>query len=203
MNPQRQGVDGMEGSYMLDTGSLIQQLRQRQSDPIFFLVSNSCIQNQKSKSFEDSDRRRIEKEFGISWSLDFDAADVSPCRRRSTFFTNIPYEFTEIEKGYNLSMSDCLEDGFLSPARLMENRLVDKGSLEDEDRIVDKSRNFTISLSTLDDDRMQVYKKLVITTEKGQGKSKYVRRAIRVSEREKMMGFPPNYISPPGRLISD
>jgi hypothetical protein len=202
LNTKRKGVEGMEGIYMLEVGTLIQRLQKQQDHPIMFLASNTYIQNQKLEAVDDSDRRQIEKGFGISWSWDFDAADVSPCRRRSTFFTNIPYQFIQIEKGYNLSMSGCLDDDFVSATRLIENRLVAKSQLDDESRTCDKSRTFTISLSSLDDSRMLVFKKVRSANhEKTKKGIKYFSRILRISEREKMMGFPSDYVSKPGKIF--
>jgi hypothetical protein len=189
---------------MLDVGQMIQRLGRHQAEPILFLASNTYIQNQKFKSFDDCDRQQIEKSFGLSWSYDFDASDVSPCRRRSTFFSNIPYQFVQIEKGYNLAMSDCLEDDFVSSTRLVEYGLVEKGKMTEECTTIDKCRTLTISISSIDDDRMRVYKKISPTTagsDKADKRKKYVSRLLRVSEREKLMGLPPNYVSKPGKYF--
>ena len=172
---------------MLDFGYYVTKLQKMQSHPVFFLASTPYLRQQKTKSPDEEDRQRIQESFGITWSSDFDAIDVSPCRRKSTIFSNIPFEFVAIEKGYNSCSADCLEDGFVPAAQICE------------EGFVAKSPCLMSSKSGLDTDRMLVYKE---EFDPSSLKTTYVARYLRASEREKLMGLPPGYVTLPGTPLT-
>ena len=172
---------------MLDFGKFVRNIQKMQDRPVYFLASTAFLRERKDKELENQDRQKIQEAFGVSWSYDFDAADVSPCHRKSTYFTNIPYELTEIEKRYDLCSSDCLEDEFAPAAQIVENH------------VVVKSPCLMSSKSGLDTVRMRVYKRESV--DGTPSATKFVARSLRTSEREKLMGLPPNYVTAPGTTL--
>ena len=190
VNSKREGVYGRQGHYMIELGKMISTLQKTQDRPVYFLVANTIIQNQKRKDLKDTDLEQIKNAFHLTWSIQVDAADISPCKRKSSVFSNIPYEmdFAYSKEDSTVSASTCFEDGYKHPASLFQKDLDAKVHC------------FSASKKALDDDRMSVAKKETIQEEKGK-KPNYIYRSIRVSEREKLMGFPVGYVSLPGKRI--
>jgi hypothetical protein len=184
-NPYRKGVDGAQGQYMVRFGELIsrmQSLESQQGRRIHFLAENSVLYNTMTKEYVEGDRTVICKAFGIDWDpIEVDAKDFSPTRRNRHFLTNIPVEIDNLD-GSSLSGSPFLEDGYKLAAHLVQEEMIAKAQC------------FMASPSSIDDDRMLVFKD-------NDDKRTVTVRHINVLEREIMMGFPKGYTEEAGKFF--
>jgi C-5 cytosine-specific DNA methylase len=183
VNSRRKGVHGLQGSYMLRFGKLIQDIQkyQRQNvEPahrVFFMAENVKLDNDRGQELEAGNLEQIKKAFGDCWSVDIDAWLFSPGGRNRTYITNFPI-FTE-QRDYYVDQEalSCFSVNVI-PCALRTNC-------------------FMASKCRLDDNRMMVTE-LVKQNEKN---CKVLKRSISTEERERIMGFPSQYVEQAGVYI--
>ena len=186
INASRRGLDGSKGAYMMETARLIRRIQsdRRQGDrPLYYLLENVVLRNDKDLPLAEGDKELIQQAIGCSWdAVELDAACVSPCTRLRSFITNIPLRSWSERQAVDLlcNPTSVLQDGF----RLAGNLDVY------EPNMLAKVPTFMASKARLNDDRMRVYR---------EGKP-YVSRIINRSERLLLMGFPPDYLDCLDRL---
>jgi hypothetical protein len=129
--------------------------------PVFFMAENTTLRNSRLASLAEGDLEKIKAAFGTHWELTIDAKDVSPCRRKRTYISNIPFELTETDYCDALSTS-CLGDYNLAASIL-------------DPEMAAKANCFMASSSRIDDSRMLVFK---------QEGNKVLGRTISIEERE-------------------
>lgn len=169
---------------MLRFGKITGQIQRAQEDHhVFFLAENTVIRNDKELPLDKGDLEIVKEAFGIAWSVELDAKDFSPVRRKRTFFSNIPlntnpegdYIHEEIEQS-------CLRDGYHHGATVIGRGIVTV-----------KANCFMASLCRVDDPRMAVFKK------NSEHKKSFLERSMSTQEREDMMGYPNQYVHKPGK----
>jgi site-specific DNA-cytosine methylase len=180
VNAYRQGIDGAQGQYLERLGKLvtfIQRHELQRGKKVFFLVENVLLSG--------DDLHRARQAFGVTFGpLEVDAMYVSPCHRRRFFFTNIK-QTEDFDYGAKILPETCLEDGY------------QLGSTYVDPDTIAHCNTFMASLSRIDDERMDIFKK----QQQPDGKVRFVKRKINVSEREKMMGYPVGYVSDPINML--
>lgn len=182
-NAQRQGVSGLQGSYMIRFGNLVTKIRHMQRDHhVYFLAENVRIDNEKELPLDAGQLTAIEKAFGVSWNFKLDAKLYSPLRRLRMFFTNITADVAEYYEMKDKPVHQCLEDDFNHCACI--------------DGHEPRARHncFMAHQGRVNDDRMIVYKR--------DGNGMIERRFLSVTEREAMMGYPKGYVKNPGKFLS-
>jgi hypothetical protein len=166
---------------MVQFGQFITEIQKLQSQKVYFLAENTVLRNCSRKDLIQGDLSVIEKAFGLTFSVEYDAKDVSPCNRLRTYLTNIPFEIDKHDAvGAQSSLSMLLDDGYKHPMRLKNRNGFDKANC------------FMAHRGRIDDDRMLVYKRMDDT------KGTFLCRVINTSEREVLMGFPKDYVKTPG-----
>ena len=104
---------------MLEFGRFIRKLERLQSPhPLLFMAENVLM--------KDADLAEAREAFAVDFGpIEFDAAYVSPTRRKRVFFTNIPPRLAErfVYDGVEsyLGPSSCLETGFKLPAHIVDS----------------------------------------------------------------------------------
>ena len=86
VNANRQGVQGVQGQYLLQFGELICDIRRNErqrGNPLFFLCENVPIAD-KDGSLQ------VENQFGVS-GICIDAKYFSPCKRNRVYFTTVRF----------------------------------------------------------------------------------------------------------------
>jgi hypothetical protein len=99
VNARRQGTEGEQGKYMLRFGRLVRKIGKQyrvltsipRKYPVFFMAENTVLRNSGHVSLAEGDLETIKAAFGTNWELTFDSKDVSPCRRKRTYISNIPF----------------------------------------------------------------------------------------------------------------
>jgi site-specific DNA-cytosine methylase len=190
VNANRKGTNGKQGQYMLAFGLLIRTIESHplQNDrPLFFFSENVELTKH--------DLEQVRTAYAIDWDpVLLDASDVSPCRRKRHFITNVPVEHEiDLQNMAHGSCTDFLEGGYKHGANVI-----------DKDMQIAKANCFMASVGRIDDSRMLVYKetdkKFELGREKGQ--KIYQGRSINVAEREIMMGYPKGYVESAGKCSS-
>lgn len=104
---------------MLEFGRLIRKLERFQSPhPLLFMAENVLMKG--------ADLEEVREAFAVDFDpIEFDAAYVSPTRRKRLFFTNIPPRLADrfVYDGLDsyLGPSSCLETGFKLAAHIAES----------------------------------------------------------------------------------
>mmetsp|Transcript_2588 Transcript_2588/g.4979 ORF Transcript_2588/g.4979 Transcript_2588/m.4979 type:complete len:491 (-) Transcript_2588:471-1943(-) len=175
VNANRKGINGSKGKYMLQFARLIKTIREHEfqnNRHLFYLCENVELR--------DNDAIVCDQEFGVSPFI-IDAKSYSPCKRKRSYYTNIPYEGKDEEC---LDAESCvksiLEDDWMHPADAYDSF----NSVNQP--FIYKANTFLASSSRLDDIRMLKVK----LTDNGN----FQRGFYSVSDREKMMGFPVGYV---------
>jgi hypothetical protein len=168
------------------------------------MAENTALRNSRDVSLPEGDLEQIKAAFGTDWELTFDAKDVSPCRRKRTYISNIPFELLSQTDYCDSAPTSCLGDYNLA------------ASIVDPD-MVSKANCFMASSSRTDDDRMLVFKQKgnmvlgrTISVEEREVSvdiQKFLTRASRPASNletselqfKLMMGFPKGYVSKPGK----
>jgi len=179
VNAQRQGVKGQQGQLMLEFGRFIRKLERLQSPhPLLFMAENVLM--------KDADLAEAREAFAVDFDpIEFDAAYVSPTRRKRVFFTNIPPRLAErfVYDGVEsyLGPSSCLETGFKLPAHIVHS----------EENSIAKANCLMASPTRLDERssmRMYVFADFKKASKRAHG------RPLKVFERENLMGYPVGYV---------
>ncbi|GAX09310.1 hypothetical protein FisN_32Hh006 [Fistulifera solaris] len=191
-NANRQGTDGEQGKYVILTGQLCRQIQEHQLRKAYIMIENVVISN-------PTDCARIRKAFGFRWKpVELDAWQLSPCRRKRHFFTNIPYSDTERAHRYcEVTPESCMDDGYT----LAQMLIADTESAEDAPSRRMKANTFMASKARLKDDRMHVFKRCEIGNNGSRRGREYLTRAFNVTERERMMGYPEGCVSRPVSML--
>jgi hypothetical protein len=184
VNANRKGTNGKQGQYMLAFGLLIRTIEShplQNGRPLFFFSENVELTKH--------DLEQVRTAYAIDWDpVLLDASDVSPCRRKRHFITNVPVEHAiDLQNVAHGSCTDFLEGGYKHGANV-----IDKGMQ------IAKANCFMASVGRIDDSRMLVYKE---TDKRGRemGQQIYHGRPINVAEREIMMGYPKGYVESAGK----
>jgi len=193
VNAYRKGVEGRQGSYLVQFGIFIRSLEAAQKkkfgkDQIFFLAENVLLNG--------DDLKVVCEAFKISWDpIEFDAQYISPTRRRRHYFTNIPFDDQLNNCDYvweGQDVESCLTPGFVLPSQIVEEGITVKANclMASTSRIDERS-----SL------RMYIFDKKCASN-----KRDYHGRPLTVAERENLMGYPKGYVEEPmnhlfGKLI--
>lgn len=176
------GVDGKQGSYLTSMGVVIQEIQhynKARNCNFFYLAENAALSNGKEKELQAGDLQRVLRSFGIEWHMTIDSRDHTPLRRKRTYITNIP--ILEDLKMFDPPPRLCFDDGYDVA-----------GMIFDPESGLSKAAGLMANKLRLDDHpRMSIYK------EYGTRYLKFLRRSPTVEERERLMGFPPNYVSRP------
>uniref|UniRef100_A0A7S2LD16 DNA (cytosine-5-)-methyltransferase n=1 Tax=Skeletonema marinoi TaxID=267567 RepID=A0A7S2LD16_9STRA len=169
--------------YLPNVGKLIAKLNSIQKKHgmkhgVLFLSENVVF-----KDFDD-----ISQCYGKLEPIRLDAKDFSPCKRSRFYWCNIPVDtekYTNVASQVSVDYGDILDPG----SGLLERLVYDC----DEHFTVKtvKANTFLASLSKIDDDRM-------LKCSTGDcGRTNIKLEHYSVGERERMMGFPPSYVSKP------
>mmetsp|Transcript_13810 Transcript_13810/g.23456 ORF Transcript_13810/g.23456 Transcript_13810/m.23456 type:complete len:952 (-) Transcript_13810:60-2915(-) len=169
--------------YLPNVGKLIAKLNSIQKKNgmkhgVLFLSENVVF-----KDFDD-----ISQCYGKLEPIRLDAKDFSPCKRSRFYWCNIPVDtekYTNVASQVSVDYGDILDPG----SGLLERLVYDC----DEHFTVKtvKANTFLASLSKIDDDRM-------LKCSTGDcGRTNIKLEHYSVGERERMMGFPPSYVSKP------
>eukprot|EP00984_Skeletonema_dohrnii_P012278 scaffold4963_cov115-Skeletonema_dohrnii-CCMP3373.AAC.8 len=166
--------------YLPNVGKLIAKLNSIQKKNgmehgVLFLSENVVF-----KDFDD-----ISQCYGKLEPIRLDAKDFSPCKRSRFYWCNIP---VDTEKYTNVASQVSVDyDGILDPGSGLLERLV----YDCDEHFTVKANTFLASLSKIDDDRM-------LKCSTGDcGRTNIKLEHYSVGERERMMGFPPGYVSRP------
>jgi hypothetical protein len=197
---------------MLRFGKVVRKIRRQYRElpslpkehPLFFMAENTALRNSRHVSLPEGDLEQIKAAFGTDWELTFDAKDVSPCRRKRTYISNIPFALLSENDYCDSPSTSCLGDYKLA------------ASIIDPDMVA-KANCFMASSSRTDDDRMLVFKQKgnmvlgrTISVEEREVSvdiQKFLTRASRPASNletselqfKLMMGFPKGYVSKPGK----
>lgn len=186
INSRRAGVDGMQGSYLPKMGEMISRIfayNKTKHHNLFYLAENAALSNGKEKPLETGDLQKVLRAFNMEWHVTLDSRDHTPLRRRRTYITNIP--LVEDLKMIDPPPSLCFDDGYDVA-----------GMIFDPESGLSKAAGLMANALRLDDHpRMSIYK------EYGKRQLKFYRRTPSVAERERLMGFPPNYVSEPREYL--
>jgi C-5 cytosine-specific DNA methylase len=188
VNANREGADGEQGELMLRFGDLVQRIqhlqRRKWQHHVYFMIENTKLDNAKNVPLKDGDLERILRAFGITWSIDFDAQLCSPGRRNRTYLTNFPVHTNAQDYIIDEESVSCLEENFQHLGHWVEETLVVKANC------------FMAHKMRLDDTpRMDIFR--IEFGDDGIA-TKYLARTFNVQEREKIMGFPLNYVEGAG-----
>jgi site-specific DNA-cytosine methylase len=183
INANRKGAKGQQGSYLCRTGNVIRGImdhnrKVRHADP-FFLVENVAL--------TEEDQADVREAFQQTGHVMFvkDSADHTPLARKRTFLSNIP--LLAEEKLEDPPPGLCFEDGYDVAGKIFDPSLRHM-----------KAPGLMANKGRLDDyPRMLIFKEVP-----DQRYLNFHARTPRVSEREKLMGFPPGYVSQPCRCQS-
>jgi hypothetical protein len=126
------------------------------------MAENTALRNSRHVSLAEGDLEKIKDAFGTDWELTFDAKDVSPCRRKRTYISNIPLALSSTTDYCEAPSTSCLGEYNLAAS------ILDPG-------MVAKANCFMASSSRTDDSRMLVFK---------QEGNTIIGRPISVEERE-------------------
>lgn len=186
VNARRGGVDGIQGSYLPKMGDVIARIKyfnKTNHCNLFFLAENAALWNDKEKPLEAGDLQTVLRSFGMEWHVTLDSRDHTPLRRKRTYITNIP--MVEDLKMIDPPPSLCFDDGYDVA-----------GMIFDPESGLSKAAGLMANKLRLDDHpRMSIYK------EYGKRHLKFFRRTPTVTERERLMGLPPNYVSKPRECL--
>ena len=186
LDPSRDGVHGLTGSYVVRVGSMVQNIKnhpKQKGTPLLFVVDTAQLEEEKDN------REVILKSLDLQWHVTLDAQYFSPCVRRNTYFTNIPlnaFDFagptSETDPACCLDLekqNNNAEERFLLPYMFYEPKMVGG-----------KVRTLMSSKRALDSENMAVYKK--VNTDP----PSYQERFISAMERAALMGFTLDYLNP-------
>lgn len=156
---------------MLRFGKVVKKIRRQyrvltripKNYPVFFMAENTALRNSRHVPLADGDLTMIKEAFGTDWELTFDAKDVSPCRRKRTYISNIPFELSSRTDYCDSPSTTCFQGGYNLAATIIDPGMVAKANC------------FMASTSRTDDSRMLVYK---------QDGNAVLGRTISVEERE-------------------
>ena len=176
INANRKGTKGQQGSYLCRTGNAIRRIRDHNhkvGHPYpFFLVENVALTKE--------DRKEVREAFQHTEAVMYvkDSADHTPLARKRTYLSNIP--LLAEEKLEDPPPGLCFEDGYDVAGKIFDPSL----------RHV-KAPGLMAHKARLDDyPRMLIFKEVP-----DQRYLNFHARTPSVSEREKLMGFPPGYVS--------
>ena len=176
INANRKGAKGQQGSYLCRTGTAIRRIRDH-NDKVghpypFFLVENVAL--------TEEDQKDVREAFQQTEHVMFvkDSADHTPLARKRTFLSNIPPLAEEILEDPPPGL--CFEDGYDVAGKIFDPSL----------RHV-KAPGLMAHKGRIDDSpRMLIFKEIP-----DQRYLNFHARTPSVFEREKLMGFPPGYVS--------
>ena len=180
VNAYREGVEGLQGSYLTNFGRFIRLVERIQTPkPLYFLAENVIVSGM--------DKDEINDAFGFDWDpVNVDAKDLSPARRNRDFWTNIPLDNLDYTTGSGIDPSTCLEEGYVLPGQIVEPE------------IHVKSNCIMASLGRQDEKAsLRMY---CFQSERNGGKE-YIGRPLSMAERERFMGYPEGYIEKPGTML--
>jgi hypothetical protein len=191
LNARREGVIGVQGSYMPRFGMLIQKIQHMQRNHhVFFLAENTILRNDKEENLKDGDLETIKESFGVQWAMDIDASYFSPGRRNRTYISNIPLLTKATDYISTEELIDCpyLTDDFVHCAHYVCDDT-------NQPRIPVKVACFLASKSRIDQHPTMT----LIKTSTGEDNKSYVeRRPFNIKEREMIMGLPVGYVDDAG-----
>ena len=192
LNAHREGIHGQQGSYMPRFGALIQAIKRIQSSShhVFFLAENTILRNDGESKLEDGDLESIKKSFGVQWSMDVNAAYFTPGRRNRTYISNIPWYTKEHDYVLDEELRDCsyLTDDFVHCAHFVCDH-------RNEQRMIFKVPCLLACRSRIDAHPQMSVVKVSIGDD---GKPYTERRPLNIKERERVMGFPSEYVEEAG-----
>jgi C-5 cytosine-specific DNA methylase len=183
VNATRKGTDGDQGKHIVSFGRLVQRIQaSQQNHHLYFLSENVVLDNNdKSEQSGEGNLATVLEAFGTSDYVVLDSQLYSPVRRKRMYISNIPVDRSSASNYWDANHgSSCLVDGYKHGALFVFPRL----------RV--RYNTFMASQCRVDDHRMRVFKKVEGTQDK------FVYRALLISEREAMMGFPIGYTEIPG-----
>ncbi len=176
INANAQGPTGAQGQFLPRFAEFIQNVQARQPEhPVYYLIENVV--------FIDGSRvdnyNLIQNILTGVVETKIEALYFSPCKRYRSYWTNFPFENSEhgYEQAVEIHPDSCLEEGWIFP-------------VEDEVECV-KVNTFLASKGRIKDARMEKYKPL--------GNNKHEKAYFSALERERMLGFPDNYVKDAGR----
>ncbi len=162
----------------------IERYSKAQNCNFFFLAENAVLSDDTEKDLKAGDLQAVLKSFGMEWCVTLNSRDHTPLRRHRTYITNIP--ILEDLKMLDPPPRLCFDDGYDVA-----------GMIFDPESGLSKAAGLMASKTRLNDHpRMSIYK------EYGTRYLKFFRRTPTVTERERLMGFPPNYVSRPCKCPS-
>jgi hypothetical protein len=171
INANAQGPTGAQGQFLPRFAEFIQNVQARQPEhPVYYLIENVV--------FIDGSRvdnyNLIQNILTGVVETKIEALYFSPCKRYRSYWTNFPFENSEhgYEQAVEIHPDSCLEEGWIFP-------------VEDEVECV-KVNTFLASKGRIKDARMEKYKPL--------GNNKHEKAYFSALERERMLGFPDNYV---------
>ena len=173
-----------QASYLTSTGTVVNELlryNKAQGCKLFYLVEIAAIFHDREEEMGKSDLDQILEAFGIGWYVMLDSKDHTPLQRKRVYISNIPLvrPFDQLDPPARL----CFDDGYD-----LVRSIFDPEKEEAKVPCLMTNKNF------LDDHpRMSVYK------QHGSRQLKLYRRTPTVTERERLMGLPPGYVSQPGK----
>ena len=184
VNARREGHEGDQGRYMLNFGRTIRKIeRYQHPHSLYFLAENVRLHGQ--------DKQEVMDAFGLDWDpIELDAKYLSPCRRDRHWFTNIPFRYLDYQSPVSLQGPEpCLEDGYAIPAHIVDPNTTAKANC------------IMGSKSKIDErDSLRMY---VFQTKSRIHKNQrvYRGRPMTISEREKLMGYPEQYVEEAGTYV--
>lgn len=159
---------------MLRFGKVVRKIKKQYREltslpkkyPVFFMAENTALRNSRHVPLAEGDLEKIKAAFGIHWELTFDSKDVSPCRRKRTYLSNIPFALLSTDYCDSPATS-CTKGDYNLAASIVD------------DEMVAKANCFMASYSRTDDPRMLIYK---------QDGNTVLGRTISIEEREVSVG---------------
>eukprot|EP00549_Striatella_unipunctata_P019087 CAMPEP_0118687202 /NCGR_PEP_ID=MMETSP0800-20121206/8248_1 /TAXON_ID=210618 ORGANISM="Striatella unipunctata, Strain CCMP2910" /NCGR_SAMPLE_ID=MMETSP0800 /ASSEMBLY_ACC=CAM_ASM_000638 /LENGTH=670 /DNA_ID=CAMNT_0006584353 /DNA_START=25 /DNA_END=2034 /DNA_ORIENTATION=- len=183
VNAYAEGLKSSSGKKLLQLAELINKIQKsdkQEGRALFFVAENTYLTNKDTI-------HEVERAYDIP-SVELDAKYFSLCKRKRNYWTNIPIntvDYDSISAEASLAHGFCIEEGWHHCASLTGKNNV----------LVLKANTFMASHGRLDDERMRKAKVLGGSAEK-----RYILGTWSVSEREKMMGFPTDYVK---KTVSD
>ena len=181
VNARREGHEGEQGQYMLDFGRTIREIeRYQQPHLLYFLAENVRLSGK--------DKQEVMDAFGLDWDpIELDAKYLSPCRRDRHWFTNIPFRYLDCQSPVSLQGPEsCLEDGYSIPAHIVDPNTTAKANciMGSKSRIDERDSLRMYVFQT----KPRIHKNQIV----------YRGRPMTISEREKLMGYPDQYVEKAG-----
>lgn len=227
VNAYRQGTTGFHGKYLLQMGHFVQALQELQGNRLYFLAENVMMDNAVSSSTADDSttaamglKDQITAAFGLTWDpIQLDARDVSPCRRKRLFWTNIPLSSVleqKVRQYHAVTPACCMQNEDASKSfHSATHWLAESENGKKAKKYYHKACVFMASKTRIDDiPRMQVFSPVIAegdgsdqdNTTQGTNSTishttTFHQRTYTVLERERMMGFPQGYIETPSTCL--